>query len=277
MPPSNRGPDIHSPAAHSEDEYDLSFVYGPNASNADIHARSIAPLLRKVVEGYNATVLLFGATGGPRASGRGGGGHSSLLQHDEYIHHARDRVLAPSAPPPASRLFNFCTRIGSGKTTTLEGSHARGGSGSSGGASDGGGLVHLAADELFELVHSKAVAVGEGGAREHPLRIRAWGAWPRRCPNPLVPRCCRNKSGRRNHRNACAAPAPPRAGEAVARKRRVPSAKGFDFFVEASFVELHSEAAHDLLSKGAGASAALPVRGAHAWVQRCGGAGASSD
>ena len=58
-------------------------------------------------------------------------------------------------------------------------------------------------------------------------------------------------------------PLPPRtyasAGEAVAKKRRMPSAKGFDFFVEASYVELYDEACHDLLSKGPGAGAALPV------------------
>lgn len=52
------------------------------------------------------------------------------------------------------------------------------------------------------------------------------------------------------------------AGEAVAKKRRVPSAKGFDFFVEASFVEMYNESCHDLLSKGPGVGAALPV-GAH--------------
>lgn len=51
------------------------------------------------------------------------------------------------------------------------------------------------------------------------------------------------------------------AGEAVAKKRRVPSAKGFDYYVEAAFTELHSEECRDLLSKGAGAAASLPVRG----------------
>lgn len=50
----------------SEDEYELSYVYGPDATNADVHARSVAPLLRKLLEGYNCTVLAFGATGGPR-------------------------------------------------------------------------------------------------------------------------------------------------------------------------------------------------------------------
>lgn len=51
-----------------------------------------------------------------------------------------------------------------------------------------------------------------------------------------------------------------RAGEAVARKRRVPSAKGFDFFVEASFLECYNEEARDLLARGPGDAAALPVR-----------------
>lgn len=38
-------------------------MYGPEATNADIIARSLAPLMRKVLEGYNVTVLAFGATG----------------------------------------------------------------------------------------------------------------------------------------------------------------------------------------------------------------------
>jgi Kinesin motor domain len=47
----------------SEDEYDVSFVYGPDATSADVHARSVAPLLHKLVEGYNVAVLMLGATG----------------------------------------------------------------------------------------------------------------------------------------------------------------------------------------------------------------------
>jgi hypothetical protein len=46
---------------------------------------------------------------------------------------------------------------GSGKTTTLEGSRAR----DTRGSPDGDGLVHLAIDELYQLVHGKAVTVGE--------------------------------------------------------------------------------------------------------------------
>lgn len=38
-------------------------MYGPEASNGDVFERSVAPLLRKLVEGYNVTVVLFGATG----------------------------------------------------------------------------------------------------------------------------------------------------------------------------------------------------------------------
>lgn len=45
---------------------------------------------------------------------------------------------------------------GSGKTTTLEGGRGKDRRGSP----DGDGLVHLAIDELFELVHGKAVTVG---------------------------------------------------------------------------------------------------------------------
>lgn len=46
-----------------EDEYDVGYVYAGEASNKDITARSIVPLLRKFVEGYNVTAVVFGATG----------------------------------------------------------------------------------------------------------------------------------------------------------------------------------------------------------------------
>jgi hypothetical protein len=158
-----------------EDEFELSFVYGAESTNADVHARSIAPLLHKLVEGYNASVLLLGATGSGKTTALEGSG---------------------------------CRRDGrGGGATSSKATIATANSTSSSSGADGDGLVHLAADELFELLHAKAVLVGE----------------------------------------------------AVARKRRVPSAKGFDFFVEASYVELHNEEARDLLARGAGAAAALPV------------------
>jgi hypothetical protein len=53
---------------YREDEYELSHTYGPEATNSDIHDRSIVPLLRKFVEGYNVTIMLFGATGTARLS-----------------------------------------------------------------------------------------------------------------------------------------------------------------------------------------------------------------
>jgi hypothetical protein len=141
-----------------EDEFELSFVYGPSASNADVHARSIAPLLRKVVEGYNATVLLFGATG-------------------------------------------------SGKTTALEGGRARD---PRGGGADSGGLVHLAADALFELVHSKAVAVGEA-PRAAPTGVLSFRGLRCRAGPPRRPPC-------RTHLRAPRAP--PRPAPQARRSRR---------------------------------------------------------
>jgi hypothetical protein len=49
-------------------------------------------------------------------------------------------------------------------------------------------------------------------------------------------------------------------GEAVAKRRRMPSSKGFDFFVESSFAEIYNEQCHDLYSKGAAVASNLPVR-----------------
>ncbi len=52
----------------------------------------------------------------------------------------------------------LCVYTGSGKSYTLEGSRSR----DAGGASpQGDGAVHYAADELFKLLHQRAVAVGK--------------------------------------------------------------------------------------------------------------------
>lgn len=49
-------------------------------------------------------------------------------------------------------------------------------------------------------------------------------------------------------------------GEAVAKKRRLPSSKGFDFFVESSYVEVYNETCRDLYSRSGPAGAPnLPV------------------
>lgn len=140
--------------AKPEDEYEMSFVYGPEANNADVHNRTVVPLLKKFLEGYNVTVLLFGATG-------------------------------------------------SGKTHTMEGARAK----EVRGSSAGDGIVHYAIDEIFSLLHSKAIAVGE----------------------------------------------------AVAQKRRMPTGRGFDFFLESSCSEVYNEGCHDLLAKGQNKGANLPI------------------
>ena len=46
-----------------EDDCEVNFVYGPEATNADISKRHMEPLVRKAVEGYNVTVLVCGSSG----------------------------------------------------------------------------------------------------------------------------------------------------------------------------------------------------------------------
>eukprot|EP00198_Chlamydomonas_reinhardtii_P008600 XP_001697937.1 predicted protein [Chlamydomonas reinhardtii] len=137
-------------AAKPEDEFDVGYVYGPEASNADVAGRSLLPLLRKFVDGYNVAVMAFGATG-------------------------------------------------TGKTLLLEGSR-----GKERHSSEGNGLVHIAIDELFKLLNEKAVAVGN----------------------------------------------------AVAERRRMPSARAFDFFLETSYVEVYREEVHDLFARPTGGNRA---------------------
>ena len=43
----------------------LDFAYGPDAQPADVHERSLLPLLRKLVEGYNTAAILFGSSWPP--------------------------------------------------------------------------------------------------------------------------------------------------------------------------------------------------------------------
>ena len=46
----------------------------------------------------------------------------------------------------------------------------------------------------------------------------------------------------------------------MAKKRRMPDSKGFDFVVESSFVEVYSEECFDLYQKGDASGVMLPVR-----------------
>eukprot|EP00877_Chromochloris_zofingiensis_P013932 jgi/Chrzof1/8793/Cz03g24220.t1 len=182
-----------------EDEYDLSFVYGPESTNADVHDRTVVPLLRKFIEGYNVTILMFGATG-------------------------------------------------SGKTTSLEGGRGKDAKGSS----EGDGLVHLAIDELYDLIHGKAVTIGGFLALElcvdlYNQACRHASAVGWQCMN-----CCVVVAYLTFQR--CWV-----IGEAVAKKRRMPSSKGFDYFIESSFVEMYNEACHDLYAKASEQGSNLPV------------------
>jgi hypothetical protein len=49
--------------SHRDDEYEAGYVYGPDASNQDLTSRSLLPLIKKFVEGYNVCVMCFGPTG----------------------------------------------------------------------------------------------------------------------------------------------------------------------------------------------------------------------
>ncbi|MEW5312194.1 MAG: hypothetical protein WDW38_003841 [Sanguina aurantia] len=88
-----------------EDEYDVSYCYGPESSNADLVARSLAPLIHKMVEGYNVAVIVTGATGTGKTStlegrrglestnGGGGGGGGGGGEGDGLVHLAIDELF----------------------------------------------------------------------------------------------------------------------------------------------------------------------------------------
>ena len=96
---------------------------------------------------------------------------------------------------PATRLVMKSMQwlaAGSGKTTTLEGGRGK----DTRGSSEGDGLMHLAIDELFELLHGKAVTVGEGGRASHALRhAQPWSAHAARGRRAAAARRPRRRSG----------------------------------------------------------------------------------
>lgn len=115
---------------------------------------------------------------------------------------------------------------GAGKTTTLEGSRPKDGTKQ---GPQGDGLVHLAVDELFKMLNQKAAAVG---------------AWLRVCVRALAACACELPRMRRAVPPGLAVHAPlcaPQhcAGDMVNQKRRMPSTKAFDFFLESSFLEVN--------------------------------------
>ena len=48
---------------HSDEEHEVDYCYGPDATTKNLHDRTVEPLVQKLVEGYNAAVIIFGATG----------------------------------------------------------------------------------------------------------------------------------------------------------------------------------------------------------------------
>ena len=45
------------------EEHELDYCYGPEATSNDIYRRTLEPIVRRVVDGVNATVLTLGSTG----------------------------------------------------------------------------------------------------------------------------------------------------------------------------------------------------------------------
>lgn len=48
-----------------DEEHELDYCYGPDASTTDVYKRTLDVLTRKLVEGYNTCAMLLGATGPP--------------------------------------------------------------------------------------------------------------------------------------------------------------------------------------------------------------------
>jgi len=79
IPPGSVNPSV-------DNEHDVEFCYGPEATEEDIFKRSVQPLVRRVVDGYNAAVVAFGATGSGKThtvEGRtvAGAGSEGLVHH----------------------------------------------------------------------------------------------------------------------------------------------------------------------------------------------------
>mmetsp|Transcript_8871 Transcript_8871/g.29172 ORF Transcript_8871/g.29172 Transcript_8871/m.29172 type:complete len:1235 (+) Transcript_8871:44-3748(+) len=53
----------HIKPTGGQEEYEVDYCFGGDATERDVYLRTVYPLLRKVVAGYNGTVLVLGATG----------------------------------------------------------------------------------------------------------------------------------------------------------------------------------------------------------------------
>ena len=138
----------------SEDEHMLDFAYGPDAQPADVHERSLLPMLRKLVEGYNTAAILFGA------SGMSGCCCLPLSSGVEKPCDGPQHVSVPAA------VFSAQGRLcaGTGKSFLLEGEPASSLSPAGApllGPQAAGGFMHLASESLFELLSAKQAAIGE--------------------------------------------------------------------------------------------------------------------
>jgi hypothetical protein len=91
-----------------EDEYDVTYVYGAEASNDDIHARSISPLIRKCLEGYNVCVMLFGATGKQLAAAGGTCTPAGMPQHVCSSRSSKGFCTAQGCTQGTQALSCFC-------------------------------------------------------------------------------------------------------------------------------------------------------------------------
>lgn len=110
--------------AKAENEYEVGYVYGAESSNQEICKRHVEPLIQKVLEGYNACVLTFGATGSGKTNtieGTRARDSKSSFEGDGLVHYAIDSifrlvnekaiatgdVVAHQRRMPGSKAFDF--------------------------------------------------------------------------------------------------------------------------------------------------------------------------
>jgi len=61
-------PPVAESHAHRDDVYELAYCYDAAASTADVFGRSVAPLVAKLLDGFNVNVIVLGATGSGKAA-----------------------------------------------------------------------------------------------------------------------------------------------------------------------------------------------------------------
>lgn len=131
----------------------MDYCYGPDTTTRSLHDRTVEPLLRKLVEGYNTAVIVFGGTG------------ESFCEPGQVV-----LCVIISSQILSIRAIQDCHFLcimrahadaaGTGKTSLLEGRKGIAIDDDSTNSTSQEGLARLIGTSLFDLLEEKQLSTG---------------------------------------------------------------------------------------------------------------------